>query len=101
MDNEMKPIPQYHLSVNKYWINKMMKKGLLITNIIQSQIMPIPMKFIEAHGLYRAYNKSIKTYFPRTTSDVIFYHAFAKIPWLLKSKACSISHFLIHGLKSV
>ena len=45
MDNEMKPIPQYHLSVNKYWISKMMKKGLLITNIIQSQIMPIPMKF--------------------------------------------------------
>ena len=58
----------------------MMKKGLLITNIIQSQIMPIPMKFIEAHGLHRAYNKSIKTYFPRTLSEVNFYHAFAKIP---------------------
>ena len=58
----------------------MMKKGLLITNIIQSQIMPIPMKFIEAHGFHRAYNKSIKTYFPRTLSEVNFYHAFAKIP---------------------
>ena len=59
--------------------------------------MPIPMKFIEAHGLHRAYNKSIKTYFPTTTSVVIFYHAFAKKPdfWYPKPAAWAISWFMV------